>query len=190
MTDRGDGHWTLVGDCTDTSGYEFQGLVEFEGLSADWPWFGVPYSATWTRFGWYHSDAGTVLLDGTQSGTGTNGLDALDSPLSISGTVMGEDYRVVFAEHSLVGFAGLVSGTDPWSVAGSGEVDLGATAFKLTIESSGAYAEGCTAEPGSGQAILTGPADAATLAFDGAATCDGCIPYATASGASGSVCGG
>lgn len=190
LSDRGDGHWTMAGDCTDANGYEFSGLVEFEGISADWPWFGAPYSATWTGFGWYHNDGGTVVLTGTQTGSGTDGLDALESPLTITGTVMGEEYRVAFSAHSTVGFAGLVSGTDAWTVAGAGEVDLGGTAFNLTIAAEGAYADGCTSEPGAGEAILTGPADAAALTFDGAATCDGCIPYTTESGASGSVCGG
>ncbi|GDX82122.1 hypothetical protein LBMAG42_39330 [Deltaproteobacteria bacterium] len=190
LTDRGDGQWTMVGDCTDSNGYEFTGIVEFEGISTDWPWFGAAYSATWSTFGWYQGDAGTVLLSGTQTGTGSDRLDLLDSPLSITGSVMGEDYHVVFAQHTMVGFAGMVSGSDPWSVIGVGDVDLGATTFNLTITSEGAYADGCSAEPGSGEAVLTGPADAAMLSFDGAATCDGCIPYTTASGATGTVCGG
>ncbi len=159
-------------------------------MDAEWPWFNIPFSASWSSFGWYVNDVGTLVLDGTQAGDGAVGLEHLDSVLVVTGTVMGAQYKIDYSEHSLDGFQGLVSGTQPWQITGAAFMDLGSTAFDFGIEGGGAYADGCGTEPASGAMTASSSNDAVTFAFDGQTSCEACIPYFTDSGENGSVCGG
>lgn len=188
--DLGGGHWTLTGDCADGSGTVFQGSVDFSGVNHEWPWFTAPFDAAWTNFGWYLDDVGGLVMNGPQTGTGGDGLDALESPFTITGTVMGNEYNIVYARHSLSGFAGLVSGSAPWTVSGAATMDLGASIFDFSLEGGGTYADGCPSEPGTGAITLAAADDSVTFQFDGSANCDGCIPYTTGSGVTGQVCAG
>ncbi|MBK7857902.1 MAG: hypothetical protein IPJ65_04600 [Archangiaceae bacterium] len=191
--------WTSQGGCTDAQGTTWSGSVVVHQTASA---MGALYTFDYAAFS---GDGGTwgVTLDGTIVATVVASSCGLPGPQPLEANGL----HAVVSGDAVQGFGGFFPGAGrsvelsyvqhryAWdgvcapalaTLTARGEVELGGrgrVAFDMTRGDDSS----CRHDPTSGSIAFTG-ANTATLTYDGATACDGCLPWQAAGGLTGTLC--